>query len=461
MKRAVLIGFAVLVAVLMLSPASAGGPMDDWYDGIEKDIFGHSFDEESWSTEVTNVTEKGDTVKFAVSYLNHSNVQMFLVALHSVTNPQNGTGTLPYQMLGIHFITDEGQEVFISALLAFLLAYNDTNANGIPDPATEKMLHVIPFGADSSLNGTYPPTVTSLGAKKISDTHYQFGMRYQNLYALVTENYLASAVWKTGWIAKFDELAVTYDIEFDEDTGEVTTETFYEIGEVTELWAFILGIPIPVDVDKIPDTMGLAVAHYVTVFTSKYDVKGSETGNDIATDITKPIDENITIETNQERAFDIGFRGDYTLYDRLDQVQKESAPAINILLQARPADLLLVLWQLGFSAHVFSFMAYGISDTVQKLYTSPRDLKDKSLNPFNKYGFRASALWYVVCFPEWNGYRIEHDPVYTAYASPTAQAEPEEEDDGGGACGSSIILVSMLFVAPGVVMLKDRRKQRS
>jgi hypothetical protein len=307
------------------------------------------------------------------------------------------------------------------------------------------------------VGGDYPPKVTSIDVEEISDTHYRFGMRYENLYALVTENYFASHLFKTGYIAKFTELKITYDIKFNEETGEVTAETFYDIGEVSELWAFILGIPIPVDVDKIPDNFGLAAAHYVTIFTSKYDVKGSDSGNSINPDITKPIDEDITIEVNKERAFEIGFRGNYTLYDKLGQVQKETAPAKNILLQARPADSLLVLWQLGFSAHVFSFMAYGLSENVQELYDSPMDLKQKSLNPFNKYGFRASALWYVVCFPEWNGYRIEHDPVYTAYTSEKAAGDITEEEPGT-LCGSAFVVIPIMFAIPAVVLIKNRKK---
>jgi hypothetical protein len=205
--------------------------------------------------------------------------------------------------------------------------------------------------------------------------------------------------------------------------------------------------------------MGLAAAHYVTVFTSNYEVKGSESGNEVKTDITAPVSENITIETEKERAYEIGFRGDYVLKDSLGQVAKNETPAINILLQARPLDLALVLWQLGFSAHVFSFMAYGISEYVQEVYNSPRELKDKSLNPFNRYGFRASALWYVVCFPEWNGYRIEHDPVYTAYASSKeAISDPEEKKPDSGACSSAYGLIAVMFAVPAVVIIKNRKR---
>jgi hypothetical protein len=444
----------------MISPVSSAGDLGKYYDGIEEEIFSHSFDEEYWTTELTNTTENDDLVKFTVSYVNKNDVQAFLVALHSVQNPENGTGVLPYQMFGMHFQSEAGEDVFVSALLAFLMAYNDTDGNGVPgDPTLEKRYYIIPFGADKNLNASYPPIVTSMEVNKLSDTHYKFGMRYENLYALVTENYIATSIFATGWIAKFTELEITYDINYNEETGEVTAETFYTIGEVTELWAVLLGIPIQVNPDDIPDNFGLAVAHYVTIFTSKYTVVGSDSGTSINTDVTKPTDENITINVKDDRAFEIGFRGDYTLYDALGQVQKDSAPAINILLQARPIDLLLVLWQLGFSANVFSFMAYGLSENVQELYTDPADLRQKSLNPVNRYGFRAAALWYVTCFPEWNGYRVEHDPVYTANTIFAAAASDEEEDDdsGGGLCGNIFMVMSVLIAVPAVAMIRNRR----
>jgi hypothetical protein len=362
----------------------------------------------------------------------------------------------------MHFYTPAGEEVFISALFAFLLAYNDTNGNGIPDPAAEKMFHIIPFGADKSLNGTYPPKVTTLDVDKVSETHFRFGMKYENLYAIVTENYIASAIFKTGWIAKFTELSITYDVKFNEETGEVTAETFYTIGEVTELWALILGIPIKVNPDDIPDNFGLAAVHYVTIFTSKYDVEGSDSGKTLKTGITEPIDENITINVRTQRAFEIGLRGDYVLKDSLGQIKKNSTPAKNILLKARPADLVLVLWQLGFSANIFAFMAYSLSDNIQELYTDPKDLKQESLKPTNRYGFFPSSLWYVVCFPEWNGYRVEHDPVYTAYASTDVKGETDEEEDEepDSLCGSSFMIAVVMISTPGIVIYNNHRKLR-
>lgn len=457
MKRAMILTSLLVVFLLVLSPVSHGGNLEEWYDGIEKDKLGHSFDEEFWTAQISNTTENGDEVLFDISYINRNDMQAFLVALHSVTNEENGTGTLPYQLFGMHFVTESGEEVFISALFAFLLAYEDTNGNDIPDPASEKMFHVIPFGAGkNSENTSYPPKVSAIVAEKVSADHYRFGMKYENLYAIVTENYFGFHIFKTGYIAKFAELSITYDITINENTGEVTAETYYDIGRVTELWGFILGIPIKLAPEDIPSNFGLSAVHYVTVFTSKYSVKGSDSGNSINTGVTKPINENITIDVGGDRAFEIGFRGNFSLYDKDGNLMKKDEPAVNILLKARPLDIGLVLWQLGFSAGVFSFMAYSLSDYIQENYDNPKDLMEQSLNPFNEKGFRASALWYVVCFPKWEGYRIEHDPVYTAYASPTAVPKPPESDDGG-LCGNTIVMMSVVLVAPAVVVIRRKK----
>jgi hypothetical protein len=80
--------------------------------------------------------------------------------------------------------------------------------------------------------------------EKLGEGHYRFGIQYLNQYAIITPNYLASAIFMTGWLAKLSEFSVTYEVTVDQETGEVKAETWYTIGQVTDLWLFILGIPI-------------------------------------------------------------------------------------------------------------------------------------------------------------------------------------------------------------------------
>ena len=459
--RKIIIALIAIATCLILLNCAWTGSAEAWKAGNEAEYFdGHTFEEESWYTEITNETEDGTEAEFGVSYVNMGDVEAFLITLNGVEDAEGNVGIVPYQMFGMHYFSTEGQEIFIGALLAFLMVYNDTNDDGIPNP-TEDKAYVIPFGVASWLDtDTYPPEVTNKKVTKISDNHYQMGITYKNMFAVVTGNYWATAILRTGFIAKFSEFSVTYDIKIDEETGEVSTETFYEIGQVTELWLVFLGIPIKVQGDLhevMDDRLGLAAVHFTTVFTSNYDV--TKDGNDFDTNVDEEVEGDIDLMDGQgARAFSIGFRGDYDLIDEdTDDTIADDADAMNVILQAKLDDLILVAWQLGFSAAVFAGMAFGLSEYVRGQFDSIDDLSGDSTSGgnYNKKGFGAKAFWYAVCFPNFDGYRVEHDPVYTAYFG-EAGTEPEEEEKSPGFELAFVLTSVMILVA--VYAVRSRKK---
>lgn len=451
MKR-LLIALLAIALVVVIADVSFAAPAAKWSKGDEKAIFGHTFEEESWYTTVTNTTKDNNTAEFGVSFVDMGDIEAFLITLNKVTDPEGGIGVLPYQMFGMHYYTKKSDgvnsnEVFIGALLAFLAVYNDTNNDGIPNVG-EQFFYVIPFGLGDTLKGEYVPEVTNNGVTKISEGHYQMGITYKNLYALATENYFASMWLRTGWVLKFSELTVTYDIKLDKETGTVTAETHYTVGEITSLWGVFLNIPIPVkDVQKtIPDNFGLAAVHFTTVFTSNYKVINNETGADLNTNIDQVISGSVAIDSQGQRAFELGFRGNYDLIDEPSTTINSSMPAKNLILQAKLNDLILVAWQLGFSAAVFVAMAYGLSSYVRGLFDSQTAMVDSSTAQANPKGFGAQAFWYGVCFPKWNGYRVVHDPVYTAFFGNAATTEPEKKTPGFEAIFVLTVLASLVAV---------------
>jgi hypothetical protein len=449
--------------MMMLANVSAFPPAT-WNDGDEVAIFGHSFDEEYWTNSSMEVKgAAGDNITFSASYVNFEGVQAFLLCLNMIENA-NGTGTVPFQLFGMHYRTPENREVFIGAELAFLMVFNDSyngtgpGTNGLPDPGHEDVLYVVPFGVGAALGGEYLPEVNVRPVQKLGDGHYRFGIQYLNLYAFVSPNFLASMIYRTGWIAKFSELTVDYEITMDNTTGVVRAETWYTLGQVTQLWAIILGFPIPVNPRDIPDTMGICAVHFVTVFTSKYQgASGNETGNAINPDITAPVDQDIVLKVgdNGERAMQIGTRGTFDLINESSgQVVKNDQPAMNAIVGAHAVDLLLVAWQLGFGAGAMSVFAYALSDYVQSKYTGPMDLAQRSLLPANKDGFNAYPLWYAVSFPQWDGYKVVHDPVYTAYTDMNVDSEAEPFNAGG----LVVLLLIIVAVIAVVVVVATRRK---
>src|SRR4030042_394970 len=158
MRRILTVLVSVAVGMMMLANVSAFPPAP-WNEGGEVAVFGHTFDEEYWtnsSMEVQNAA--GDNLTFSASYVNFEGVQAFLLCLNMVENV-NGTGTVPFQLFGMHYRTPENREVFIGAELAFLMVFNDSyngtgpGANGLPDPGHEDLLYVGPFGAGAAPGG--------------------------------------------------------------------------------------------------------------------------------------------------------------------------------------------------------------------------------------------------------------------------------------------------------------------
>jgi hypothetical protein len=453
----------MLVAMLLLPVTSVSSNFESWTAGDEVAITGHSFDEEYWTaSSFTNETADGHTVNFSLSYVNAMGVKAFLMALNTIEK-NNDTGSIPYQLFGMKYFSPKGEEVFIGATFAFLMAYVDENNNSIQDPGNEQTYYLIPFGA--TLDQNYTPSTEVQEVEKLGPGHYRLGITYRNMYAKVVEGkdnllgFLASLLLPL-YTAQFSELSFRYDIKINEATGVATVETFYTIGQVLNIWQWTPFQPEPftaVDVNTIlNDSWGISAVHYVNVFTSNYVVE-DETGTTVDTNIDQNMTKDIQIKIgNDERAFQIGYRGTYDLINETSGATVESGlDALNIMVGARLGDHILVLWQLGFSAAAFSVFAYGLSDHIQAHYASPKALAQDSLKPLNQKGFRRAALWYAVSFPGWNGFRVEHDPVYTAYFGHEVEGEPEEPVPGpsGGA-----LLIGIGLMAMAVYVRRGKKK---
>ncbi|MFQ5837858.1 MAG: hypothetical protein ACE5HJ_03655 [Thermoplasmata archaeon] len=433
-----------------------GAQAAEWSPGDEADVLGHTFSEEMWTND--NITkEVGDkNVTFAVSFVNYSGAQAFLVALKDVRTGEY-VSTLPYQLFGMHYVTPSGQEVFIGAVMAFLMAYNDTyngtgpGSNGMPDPGNEDVYYVIPFGVGEAFeDASYAPIVEAIPVEKLDEGHYRFGIRYRNMYAKVIDannplSFLLSLRFPL-YIAKFSELTVIYDVTIDPQSGLMRAETFYTLGQVSDLWIW----GVRGNRTSIPSNFGISVVHYVALFTSSYQVAGADTGLQVETGIQQPLEEDLAIKIGEraEKALEIGFRGTFDLIDEETGLAvQQDAPAYNVLMPARAGDLILIQWQAAFSLHLMSLFAYGLSSDIRGRYADPTDLVQNGSEDFTK-----AAFWYAVSFPDWQGYRVEHDPTYTAFFGVAG-------GDGKSNLGGLVVLgIAALAVVATVLFIKRRRR---
>ncbi|TXT55817.1 MAG: conserved exported protein of unknown function [Candidatus Thorarchaeota archaeon] len=414
----------LLIVSLMLMPLFLVPVAAAYSPGDEEAIFGHTFSEEYWTNDsiIVSDDDTGIEASFTASYVGVDDFQAFLIAFNNVTIDENTQLMLPYQLFGMHYQTPENKEVFIGAIFAFLLVHNETYGdNDLPDVGNEDAWYIVPVTRNLPWDDV-TPTVEAIPVTKMADNHYRFGMRYTDLVARVV-----SANSESGFVASlglplmtalFSEFVIEYDIIINPD-GTVEAETLYTIGQVERIKALWWELD-PFEI--ISDTMEISAVHYLSVFTSEYNVTSTSTGNTIEPPTsTNPLDENLTITVgnNSERAFDIGMGREYQLINETSDpwdVISASETALNSLLGARKSDFILIAWQAPFSAWLFAHMAYGLSERVRNTYNSVGALVNNAGTAFHN-----SQWWYAVTFPEWNGYRVQQDPVYTAYTNLSEQ----------------------------------------
>lgn len=469
----------IWIISMLASPLATIPMAAAWEAGDEAAIFGHTFTEEYWTNSSVEVkdTVQNNTAYFTASYVHVDEFSAFLVAFNKLIANDSKEFMLPYQLFGMHYYTPDDKEIFIGAVLAFFMVHIDNKTvpelnNGLPDVGNETAWYVLPI---SSLNpwNDVTPTVEPIAATKLGENHYRFGMRYYNMSARVVDANSPGGFFVSLLIplvtVLISEIVVQYDIFIDPVSGEIHTETLYSFGQVTRARVFLDLFEVDPQ-DIINETMSVTAVHYLSVFTSNYgySVTNSGTGNTLVPPTaTTPMDDNITIRVgnDNERAFDIGLGRQYALINETTNpwtTVSDNETAVNALLGARASDFLLIAWQAPLSAFIFAHAAYGLSEDIRAEFDNPADLAQNYTTSFH-----SSQWWYAVSFPEWNGLRIQQDPVYVAYSrftpastepttTTTPTTTPTTTGEGDGAGG--LIFLGIIAVAVvGIIICIKRR----
>jgi len=218
-------------------------------------------------------------------------------------------------------------------------------------------------------------------------------------------------------------------------------ESYYTIGQIQHIWVF----GHEQDLSNFPPTFGVTAVHYVGVFTSKYNMTYSNTGEIVSPTQNTPLNDNITIRVgNNERAFDIGLGRSYELINETSGATVATGQAKNLLVAANPLDLALIAWQAPLSLGLFATFAYALSGYLQSHYSGPADLLLHGTS-----AFKGNTLWYGVAFSDWRGLRIYQDPAYVAY---TNLSTPSVTSSGS----MGLLVIGGVVLLAVVVILKKR-----
>ncbi len=458
------------------------------------------FKEESWSKTIdffgyarsyalahgkTPPPENWEANLFMV-YINASGFQLLYTGLINIKT-DNASLTIPIQNFLEHYKTQKGKDVLMSSSFITLLAFNDTTTSLRPNWPDKNDNLYDSFSLGLNLEQYFPnsshPALSSQ-TTVIPLTHsedklnWHWGMRYTNLTAVwwvfhpdpVNPRYETLPIA----ITTYEELTFTYNLTIDPTEHTATITANYVIGRMTNLWLIywlFKIIPIvahynstgtyKVDGERIADetiyqflekqNIKMSVVLYQNSLVLDHKTRNAF-GNLNVTDAEVDVSSgSITTSTEDgEKVFESSFgrKKRYNLYNYTADPDEESFGTYDAV--TRTPRIAGYSHNPIFNLHtvLLRLVPLTVAHMRPALYQEAKErITDMT---------RADYL-YIISYPTYSGYKIEHDPTYTAYV--------EIQEDTGFLGGSTNLPVYLVIIGVaaiaiiGVAVVVKRKRQ--
>jgi len=355
-------------------------------------------------------------------WVNASGTQIIFLAYHSyVVNPPIIT------FLGQHYYTENNTEVFVGNTLTSMEIYNDANGNGLPDAdyALGKSEILYYFDVNSSVSFEVMPIEKTL---KDGLPHYTWGICYRTIDGFLT---LDGNIPVARVIVDFMDFS--YDFYVQNNASSLKTN--FGIGKILETTPFYTVPNASVSLDGLSlalfyGTSVIAAKPYVTL------VNGNPYNSTTASASVQPTDLS-EIKIEKVKAYDFVFGQDYTLSrDSGQESHKSKSTAVSN--QSVSNHTQRYEW-------IFSNLEAAVSNLFPKI---------SNMQAAINLNYNVSSFLYRVCYPVWDGCKLQHDPTYIAYL--TARIVPEISPPLMFVIIASLVTVAVLIAA--FVDLKKTRK---
>ena len=423
------------------------------------------------------------------TYINTSGFQLYYSGLINITA---GTGalTIPVQSFIEHYKTPNGNDVLTSSSFIMLMAFNETDTTKYQNSPDVKDYLYASFSLGLNLDQIYgdntKPALSSQTEiipleSSNNNLTWTWGMRYTNLTAIWLRMFVdpANATYAAFPVAitTYDELTFTYQLDIDPNNHKATVTANYTVGRMINLvfiewrWVTILTIPV-----YLPE-----VVHYNA--TGEYSLNGktklstetiyqfldrqnikmsivlfqnslvldpirtqSTYGNQNVTDAEVDVsDGEISTKAGNEEIFktDFGTKATYQLYNYTADPTETEYTTHNAVTRTAP--------RLGyaknslFSMHValLKYVPLIVQHIAPALY---QRAKDHMLN------MTYADYFYLISYPEYSGFKVKHDPTYTAYIAGTTGTAP-----ASSWFGLLLIAGIVAVIAIAVILVVKRR----
>jgi hypothetical protein len=420
-----------------------------------------------------------------MTYVNNSGLQLLYAGLEDITTDETGYLRIPMQSFIMHYKTNENnRDVILASTFLMLMAFNESsNTLYSNSPDQNDILYAsFSLGFDLSQLGETLPVLNSK-TETIPLTHegneWTWGMKYTNLTALWWRTWINpnNPRFQNSWpvaLSVYDELTFTYKLTIDPDAGTATLQENHVIGRmrhlfagpVFPLWTYynstghygLLG-RLKLDNDTIHDfiqdnNLKMSIINFQTSVMADHETYSQTPAGQNVTDAEVPVTDT-SIETytdDGEKIFnaDFGTKENYNLYNYTDDPTETTFDTYQST--ARTAKIAGFAGNGGLFALHIGLMKF-LPAVVVHMYPALFAKAASTIANMSRANY-----FYIIAYPEYSGYRVEHDPTFTAYIASPSGATPQQPLGNAGA----IIIIVVIIIAVGLAtaVLLARRKPR-
>ena len=428
-----------------------------------------------------------------MTYVNASGVQVLYAGLENVTHDGSNYLNIPMQSIIMHYKTNDSQDVIAASTFLMLMAFQESPTSSFPGSPTinDTLYASFSLGFDLGfLNGSVPvlnsqTTLIPL-THSADDLTWSWGMTYSNMTALWWRTYIDPAnpsydSSKPIALSVYDELTFTYDLTINPQAQTATLTENHVIGRMRDLfigvspllWVHynstgtygLLGRKLGTDTiyDFIQNNgIEMSVINYQTIITANHETYSTTpSGQDVnQTDASVSSSSITTYSDDGEKLFnaDFGAKQDYQLYNYTADPTESNYDTYQAITRTAEAGDFAGNHLFDFQTTLTRFLPLVIVHMFPGLYARA----ESTVSDMSKANY-----FYITSYPEYSGYRIVHDPTFTAYISAqaaststtsTATTAPTKQAFGG-ILFVIIIAVVVIAVAALAVTLRRRGKK--
>lgn len=423
-----------------------------------------------------------------LTYVNTKGIQMLYGGLINITDGTY-TVTLPIQSWMMHYKSQNGSKDLITAAsFIMLLAFSEDNTTKFTDsPDVNDTLYAsfnLGFDLTSKFGSAIPPGLSSettiIPLTSTPDKlNWSWGMKYTNLTAIWWKTTIDPEHSEHTFIAisRYDELTFTYNLTLNPDDGTATLTANYIIGKMTDLWVFNLGFfgllfPGLFSVHynstgcywlngrfKVSDEniyqflwnqgIKMSIVQFQSTVVLDHTAYFNSQGANVTDNDVFVSDSNITTTTDDgEKIFDASFgtKKTYNLYNYTADPTETSYETYNTTTRTAKTEGFANNGIFNLHTALMRYIPLVVAQIDPTLY---EEAKDHLLD------FSYADYFYIISYPTYSGYRVEHDPTYTAYYSFTT---PPPSTSSAGLI-VLLVIIAVIAISIAVILRRRRPKQ--